>query len=137
MAQILSGIRPAKYPASNKTPVHLGHGLANAVGLALAGKQDNRSYRVFVLLGDGELTEGSVWEAAMSAANFGLDNLVGIIDRNRLQITGPTETVMRLEPLDEKFRAFGFAVRNVEEMMSRLCSNFSSSFRLNRENRIW
>jgi transketolase len=90
----------------------LGHGLATAVGLALAGKKDNRSYRVFVVLGDGELTEGSVWEAAMSATNFGLDNLTAIIDRNRLQITGPTESVMRLEPLDEKFRAFGFAVRH-------------------------
>lgn len=91
----------------------LGHGLAVAVGMALAAKLDQRSYRVFTTMGDGELAEGSVWESAMSAANFKLDNLVAIIDRNTLQITGRTENVMALEPLDEKFRAFGFAVRCV------------------------
>lgn len=92
----------------------LGHGLALAVGLALAGKKDRRSYRVFTTLGDGELSEGSVWEAMMSAAHYGLDNLVAIIDRNTLQITGRTEKVMRLEPLREKFEAFGCAVRSVD-----------------------
>jgi len=92
----------------------LGHGLAAAVGLALAAKIDRRAYRVFVLLGDGELAEGSVWEAALSASNYGLDNLVIIVDRNRLQITGPTENVMRLEPLAEKFTAFGCAVCPVD-----------------------
>jgi transketolase len=89
----------------------LGHGLSLAVGTALAAKLDGRSYRVFTMLGDGELTEGSVWEASMSAAHYKLDNLTVIIDRNRLQITDRTEVVMRLEPLEEKFRAFGYAVR--------------------------
>jgi transketolase len=91
----------------------LGHGLPLAVGTALAAKLDGRSYRVFTTLGDGELTEGSVWEASMSAAHYRLDNLTVIIDRNQLQITDRTESVMRLEPLAEKFRAFGYAVRAV------------------------
>jgi transketolase len=85
-----------------------------AVGMALAGKLDHRSYRVFTLMGDGELAEGSVWEASMSAANYRLDNLVVIVDRNTLQISGRTENVMRLEPLEEKFRAFGYSVCNVQ-----------------------
>jgi transketolase len=89
----------------------LGHGMALAVGTALAAKLDGRSYRVFTLLGDGELAEGSSWEASMTAAHYELDNLVVIVDRNRLQITGGTEEVNGLEPLHEKFTAFGFAVR--------------------------
>ena len=89
----------------------LGHGLALAVGTALAAKLDGRSYRVFTLLGDGELAEGSSWEASMSAAHYQLDNLTVIVDRNRLQITGTTEAVTGLEPLHEKFTAFGYAVR--------------------------
>jgi transketolase len=92
----------------------LGHGLAVAVGLALAGKMDRKDYRVFCLLGDGELTEGSNWEAAMTAAHYRLDNLVAIVDRNGLQITGSTEDVCQLSPLDEKFEAFGFAVRRCD-----------------------
>ena len=89
----------------------LGHGLSVAVGIALAGKIDHRTYRVYTLLGDGELSEGSNWEACMAAAHYQLDNLVIIIDRNMLQITGGTEQVMRLEPLENKFEAFGCAVR--------------------------
>ena len=92
----------------------LGHGLAVAVGVALAGKMDRKDYRVFCLLGDGELTEGSNWEAAMTAAHYRLDNLVAIVDRNGLQITGSTEDVCQLSPLDEKFEAFGFAVRRCD-----------------------
>ncbi len=92
----------------------LGHGLPIAVGMALAGKKDGRAYRVFTLLGDGELEEGSNWEASMSAAHYGLDNLVVIVDRNTLQITGRTEEVTRLAPLEDKFRAFGYAVRTVD-----------------------
>lgn len=92
----------------------LGHGLSVAVGLALAGKKDQRPYKVFALLGDGELTEGSNWEAAMAASHYHLDNLTAIIDRNGLQITGPTEEVVGLEPLEAKFRAFGFAVRQCD-----------------------
>ena len=92
----------------------LGHGLAVAVGLALAGKMDRKDYRVFCLLGDGELAEGSNWEAAMTAAHYRLDNLVAIVDRNGLQITGSTEDVCQLSPLDEKFEAFGFGVRRCD-----------------------
>ena len=92
----------------------LGHGLSVSVGIALAGKKDGRSYRVYSLLGDGELTEGSNWEASMAAAHFRLDNLVVIVDRNGLQITGPTEKVMALEPLAAKFQAFGYAVRHCD-----------------------
>jgi transketolase len=92
----------------------LGHGLSVSVGIALAGKKDGLSYRVFTLLGDGELEEGSNWEASMSAAHYGLDNLVVIVDRNNLQITGPTEEVTQLAPLGDKFRTFGYAVREVD-----------------------
>jgi transketolase len=92
----------------------LGHGLSVAVGMALAAKYDHRTYRVYVLLGDGELAEGSSWEASMTAAHYGLDNLIVIVDRNRLQITGSTEEVNRLEPLAAKFEAFGYAVRCVD-----------------------
>jgi transketolase len=91
----------------------LGHGLSVSVGIALAGKKDGLSYRVFTLLGDGELEEGSNWEASMSAAHYELDNLVVIVDRNGLQITGPTEEVTQLAPLGDKFKAFGYAVREV------------------------
>ena len=75
---------------------------------------DRRDYRVFTLLGDGELAEGSNWEAAMTAAHYRLDNLIAIVDRNGLQITGSTEDVCQLAPLDEKFEAFGFAVRRCD-----------------------
>jgi len=88
----------------------LGHGLSLAVGTALAAKLDGRSYRVFTLLGDGELAEGSSWEASMTAAHYKLDNLIVIVDRNRLQITGRTEDVNALEPLHAKFEAFGYTV---------------------------
>ncbi len=91
----------------------LGHGLSISVGMALAGKMDAASYRVFTLLGDGELAEGSNWEAAMAAAHYQLDNLVAILDHNTLQITGHTRDVMSSEPVDEKFRAFGWTVRSV------------------------
>jgi transketolase len=91
----------------------LGHGLPICVGMALAGKMDSALYRVFTLLGDGELAEGSNWEAAMAAAHYRLDNLVAILDHNTLQITGHTREVMSNEPLDEKWRAFGWGVQSV------------------------
>jgi len=91
----------------------LGHGLPIAVGTAIAGKKDGRSFRVFTLLGDGELEEGSNWEASMSASHYGLDNLVAIVDHNKLQITGPIETVTGIGNLRQKFTAFGYAVREV------------------------
>jgi transketolase len=91
----------------------LGHGLPIAAGMAIAGKMDGAPYRVFTLLGDGELAEGSNWEAAMAAAHYRLDNLTAIVDHNTLQITGRTRDVCSNEPLDEKFRAFGWAVVTV------------------------
>ena len=91
----------------------LGHGLPICIGMALAGKMDGASYRVFTLLGDGELAEGSNWEAALAAAHYQLDNLTAILDHNTLQITGHTRDVMSNEPLDEKWRAFGWNVRIV------------------------
>jgi transketolase len=92
----------------------LGHGLSFSVGMALAAKMDGRNNKIFTIMGDGELTEGSIWEASASAAHYHLDNLVAIIDRNNLQITGKTEKVMNMEPLHEKFSAYGFAVRHVD-----------------------
>ncbi len=89
----------------------LGHGLSISAGMALAGKKDNKKYRVFTLLGDGELAEGSNWEAMLTAAHYRLDNLIAIIDYNELQITGPTCEVCRTDPLEEKFSAFGWSVR--------------------------
>jgi len=83
------------------------------VGLALAGRMSGRTYRVFVLMGDGELQEGSVWEAAMSAARFRLANLIAIVDRNTLQLADRTERIMPLEPLAAKWEAFGFDVHEV------------------------
>jgi transketolase len=104
----------------------LGHGLSFGVGAAIAGKKDRRDYRVFVLLGDGELAEGSNWEAAMAAAHYKLDNLVAIIDHNCLQITGRTRDVCSNEPLDEKFKAFGWDVTTVDgHSSSDLTSVFS------------
>lgn len=91
----------------------LGHGLSIACGNALAAKLDELDYRVFTLLGDGELPEGSNWEAALSAAHYKLDNLCAIVDCNGLQITAPTSEVCNTEPLDQKFLSFGWAVRTV------------------------
>ena len=105
------------HPVSQKTPCielntgSLGHGLSVGVGLALSGKMSKRTFRTFVLTGDGELQEGSIWEAAMSAAHFKLDNLIVIVDRNTLQLGDRTETIMALEPLEDKWKAFGFDVQ--------------------------
>jgi transketolase len=92
----------------------LGHGLSISVGMALAAKINKEGYRVFTLMGDGEQAEGSIWEAAMAAAYYKLDNLIAIIDRNKLQITGTTEDVMGLEPLEDKWRSFGWEVIAVD-----------------------
>lgn len=88
----------------------LGQGLSVAVGMALASKLDNLNNRIYCVMGDGELQEGSVWEAAMSASHHKLDNLCGIIDRNNLQIDGSISDVMEIEPLADKWRAFGWKV---------------------------
>jgi transketolase len=88
----------------------LGHGLSLGVGLALAAQRDKRPNRAFILLGDGELQEGAVWEAIMAAAHFELANLIAVVDRNNLQISGRTERRMRLEPLAERWQSFGWSV---------------------------
>lgn len=92
----------------------LGHGLPICVGTAIAAKLDDKPYRVFTLLGDGELPEGSNWEAALTAAHYKLDNLCAIIDYNRLQITGPTAEVCNTDPIDQKFESFGWGVKHVD-----------------------
>lgn len=99
-----------KVPGVEMNTGALGHGLSISVGMALAAKMDGKSYKVYTLMGDGEQAEGSVWEGAMAAAHYKLDNLVAIIDRNKLQITSSTEDVMRLEPLADKWSAFGWEV---------------------------
>lgn len=88
----------------------LGHGLSVCVGMALAGKMNNASYRVYTVMGDGELAEGSVWEGAMAAGHYKLDNLTAVIDRNRLQISGSTEDVMTQDSQDDRWRSFGWYV---------------------------
>jgi transketolase len=102
-----------KVPGVEQNTGALGHGLPICTGMAIGGKLDAATFRVFTLLGDGELAEGSNWEAAMAAAHYKLDNLTAIIDCNTLQITGRTRDVMSSEPLAEKFTAFGWAVRTV------------------------
>lgn len=92
----------------------LGHGLPVCVGMALAGKMDGKDYRVYTVMGDGELAEGSVWEAAMSATQFHLDNLCAVVDRNHLQISGCTEEVMHQDSLQERWASFGWNVIRVD-----------------------
>ena len=98
-------------PGVESSAGSLGQGLSISVGMALSDKMDDKDRRVFCLLGDGELQEGSVWEAAMSAGHHKLKNLVAIVDRNYLQIDGDTEDVMSLRPLSQKWKAFGWDVR--------------------------
>jgi transketolase len=91
----------------------LGHGLPVSVGMAIGGRLDKADWRVFCLMGDGELNEGTIWEGMMSASHFKLGNLVAIIDRNRLSMDGKTEDIMGLDPLDDKLKAFGWNVLEV------------------------
>ena len=92
----------------------LGQGLSVANGMAIAGKLDNKNYRVYCILGDGELEEGQIWEAAMAANKYKLDNLCVIVDNNNLQIDGIIEEVMSSYPIDEKFRSFGFEIIKID-----------------------
>lgn len=103
-----------KIPGVDMSTGSLGHGLPVAIGMALAGKLSGKDYRVFVVVGDGECDEGSVWESFMAAPHHKLDNLVVIIDRNKLSMDGPTEQVMALEPFEEKLRAFNWNVQVVD-----------------------
>lgn len=104
-----------KLPGIEMNSGSLGHGLPVCVGMALAGKMDNAAYRVYTVMGDGELAEGSVWEGAMAASHYKLDNLCAVVDRNRLQISGNTEDVMAHDDLHERFRSFGWNVIDVAD----------------------
>lgn len=110
----LQGHPSIKTPGIDMSTGSLGQGVSAAVGMALAGKLDKKDYRVYTLLGDGEIEEGEVWEAAMFAAAKKLDNLVVIVDNNNLQIDGTVEEVNSPYPIDEKFEAFGFKVINID-----------------------
>ena len=103
-----------KLPGIEMNSGSLGHGLPVCVGMALADRMDGRSYRVYTIMGDGELAEGSVWEGAMAAANYGLDNLCAVVDRNRLQISGNTEDVMKQDSQEQRWAAFGWNVISVD-----------------------
>jgi transketolase len=111
---ILGGHPGTKIPGVETPTGSLGHGLPIGVGLALGAKLQQKAYRVFVLLGDGEVPEGSNWEAAAQASHFRLDNLVAIVDRNRLCTDGTTEEVLTLEPQRDRWASFGWAVRDVD-----------------------
>ena len=104
-----------KLPGIEMNSGSLGHGLPVCVGMALAGKRDGRDYRVYTVMGDGELAEGSIWEAAMAAHQYHLDNLCAVIDRNHLQISGNTEDVMGHENLHDRFASFGWHVIDVSD----------------------
>ena len=101
-------------PGVDMSSGSLGQGISAAVGMALSAKLSNESYRVYTLLGDGEIQEGQVWEAAMFASHYNLDNLCILVDNNGLQIDGSIEDVMSPYPIDEKFKAFGFHVINID-----------------------
>lgn len=112
-----------KVPGVDMTSGSLGQGLSIANGMAIAGKMDNKDYRVYTILGDGEIEEGQIWEAAMTANKYKLDNLCVIVDNNNLQIDGTIEEVMSSYPIDEKFKSFGFNVliidgNNIEEILN-------------------
>lgn len=122
---MLQGHPDSKVPGIEVSSGSLGQGLSIASGIAMAGKLDKEVYRVYTLLGDGECDEGQVWEAAMLASHYKLDKLTAIVDRNGLQIDGPTEKIMCLEPIAGKWKAFGWHVieidgNKIEEIISAL-----------------
>lgn len=123
----LAGHPTREVPGIEMCSGALGHGLSIGVGMAIAAKMDKRSYRTFVVMGDGEQGEGSIYEAAMAAAHYRLGNLVAVIDRNRLQISGNTEDVMALDCLVEKWEAFGWHVVEMDgDDMADIISKFDS-----------
>lgn len=103
-----------KIPGIDFSSGSLGHGLSVGVGMALSGRVEKRDFRVYCMLGDGELNEGQIWEAAMAAGHFKLQGLVAIIDRNQLCIDGSTEQVMSVEPIGDRFASFGWAVQRID-----------------------
>jgi len=103
-----------KIPGIDFSSGSLGHGLSTTLGMTLAARVQGLPYRSYVILGDGELCEGQVWEAAMAAGHYRAGSLIAIVDRNQLSIDGPTESIMGVEPLDEKFRAFRWQVQRID-----------------------
>lgn len=124
---LLAGHPTKKVPGVELNSGALGHGLSVGVGMSIANKMDKLSNKTFVLMGDGEQGEGSIYEAAMSAGHYKLDNLVAIIDRNHLQISGTTEDVMCLEPMRDRWEAFGWEVLEVNgNDISELMNTFDN-----------
>lgn len=122
MGSILQGHPDRRTPGVEVASGSLGQGLSVGLGMSLAAKVDKKDYRVYVLLGDGEIQEGNVWEAAMAAAHYKCNNLCAVLDYNRFQIDGKVEDIMGLEPLADKWRAFGWDVieidgHNIEEIL--------------------
>ncbi len=118
----LQGHPTIHIPGVDMTTGSLGQGFSNGIGMAIAGKLDKKDYKVYILIGDGEINEGITWEAALSAPHHHLDNLIVILDRNRYQLDGPTEKILSLEPVAEKFKAFNWDVfvtdgHNVEDFI--------------------
>ena len=103
-----------RIPGCDMSTGSLGHGLAVGVGMALAGRADHKDYRVYVVMGDAECNEGSVWEAAAVASHYKLDSLTAIVDRNRVSLDGETENIMPLEPFAERWRSFGWHVLELD-----------------------
>ncbi|MGF7057451.1 transketolase [Brassicibacter mesophilus] len=102
-----------KVPGVDASTGSLGHGLSIALGTALAARLQNKSYLTYCLLGDGECNEGSIWEAAMAISHYNVTNVITIVDRNKCMIDGRTEDIMKLEPFADKWKAFGFIVKEV------------------------
>ena len=114
MGTRLAGHPSLKAPLVEFATGSLGHGLAVGIGMALAGRVDDKGFRVYIVMGDGECQEGSVWEAAMTASHLGLDKLTAIVDRNHISLDGRTEEINALEPFTERWRAFGWHVIEVD-----------------------
>jgi len=114
LGSILQGHPDMKTPGVEIPTGSLGQGLSVACGMAIAGKLDNKNYHVYVIIGDGEMDEGNIWEAIMSAVRYKLDNLTVILDRNYFQLDGPTEEIIPLNPLPDKWQAFGWNVMEID-----------------------
>jgi len=114
LGSILQGHPDRRTPGVDVASGSLGQGLSVGLGMSLAGKIDKKNYRVFVLMGDGEIQEGNIWEAAMAASHYNCDNLCAILDYNRFQIDGKVEDIMNLEPLADKWCAFGWHVIEID-----------------------
>lgn len=131
MGSMLQGHPDIKTPGIEVSSGSLGQGLSIACGITMGSKLDNLDYRVYVLMGDGECDEGQVWEAAMLASHYKLDRLTAIIDRNGLQIDGPTERIMCLEPLSVKWKAYGWHVIEIDgNKMDEIISAFQEAKRI-------